>query len=321
MKKYYHFLIASALFLMLPLPSLAASLNIAPSKTSIGKNQQVSFTIKLNTDGALINAVEGTLSFSHSNMMITSVQRGGSMVNFWVEDPSAKISQANANGSLRFSGIVPGGFSGSGQLMTIVFQAIAPGKPQVSISQAQMLLNDGEGTAIALNSPGAGITITNVVIQENPEITKTPSATEKTTDEVTTALNDNDLPEEFTPFVTRDENVFDNQYFLIFNTQDKGSGISHYKVQEGSGEFKRAESPYVLENQSLTAPITVIAVDNTGNERSETIMTTRASLTTKIILFGTIGILLVVVSLLLVVVVKQKKQKQNKNVKKTKTNS
>lgn len=319
MKKYYHFLIASALFLMLPLPSLAASLSIAPSKTSIGKNQQVSFTIKLNTDGALINAVEGTLSFSHSNMMITSVQRGGSMVNFWVEDPSAKISQANTNGSLRFSGIVPGGFSGSGQLMTIVFQAIAPGKPQVSISQAQMLLNDGEGTAIALNSPGAGITITNATIQENPETTNTLTPDKLPANGVSTTADDSDLPEAFSPFVTRDKNVFDNQYFLIFNTQDKGSGISHYKVQEGSGELKRAESPYVLENQSLTEPITVIAVDNTGNERSETIMPTHTPLTTKIILFGTIAVLLAVVFLLLIV--KGKKQKKNKNVKKTKTNS
>lgn len=64
-----------------------------------------------------------------------------------------------------------------------------------------------------------------------------------------------------------DPAIFDGKYFLVFATQDKGSGISHYEVCEG-GKRKCAiaESPYLLQNQKLNQKIFVKAVDKNGNE-------------------------------------------------------
>ena len=86
--------------------------------------------------------------------------------------------------------------------------------------------------------------------------------------------------------------IFEGKYFLVFATQDKGSGISHYEAVEFRSrnlEFKKllnkalqfitnskfqildsyktAESPYVLRDQKLRSYIYVKAVDKNGNER------------------------------------------------------
>ena len=56
-------------------------------------------------------------------------------------------------------------------------------------------------------------------------------------------------------------------YFLVFSGIDKQTGIDYYEVKEGQGNWKRAEFPYVLEDQTLQGIIEVRAVDKAGNER------------------------------------------------------
>ena len=70
---------------------------------------------------------------------------------------------------------------------------------------------------------------------------------------------------------------------LIFTTQDKGSGIEYYAVQERSREvidekaWQRTVSPYVLADQNLKKYIYVKAVDKKGNERIALIRPTSTS--------------------------------------------
>jgi hypothetical protein len=45
------------------------------------------------------------------------------------------------------------------------------------------------------------------------------------------------------------------------------SGIDHFEVKEGKKDFKKAESPYLLEDQELKSKILVKAVDKAGNEK------------------------------------------------------
>jgi hypothetical protein len=63
---------------------------------------------------------------------------------------------------------------------------------------------------------------------------------------------------------------------LVFSTQDKGSGIDYYEVKEESqfllfrllpSKWHRAESPYLLRDQSLSSRIYVKAVDRAGNKQ------------------------------------------------------
>ena len=78
---------------------------------------------------------------------------------------------------------------------------------------------------------------------------------------------DYDSPENFTPEIGRDSLIFSGKYFLVFATQDKNSGVNYYEVKEGGRTFRRAASPYLLENQLLTEWIFVRAVDYAGNTR------------------------------------------------------
>ena len=81
------------------------------------------------------------------------------------------------------------------------------------------------------------------------------------------AMIDVTPPEEFTLEISQEPTIFEGKYFLSFATTDKTSGIDYYEIREGKVDWKIAESPYLLENQSLKSIIRVRAVDKAGNER------------------------------------------------------
>jgi len=81
------------------------------------------------------------------------------------------------------------------------------------------------------------------------------------------AMIDSTPPEDFKPEIGKDPAIFEGKYFLSFTTADKTSGIDFFEVKEGKRNFKRAESPYLLEDQELKSIIKVKAVDKAGNER------------------------------------------------------
>ena len=65
--------------------------------------------------------------------------------------------------------------------------------------------------------------------------------------------------------VSSDEYLYDGQYFLIFSTTDKGSGVDYYTVQEGAYITDNAKSPYVLQDQTKQDAIIITAYDKAGN--------------------------------------------------------
>ncbi len=82
------------------------------------------------------------------------------------------------------------------------------------------------------------------------------------------AMIDATPPGEFEPQIAEIE----GKKYLVFVTDDKTSGIEHYEVKEGKRDFKRAMSPYLLEDQSLRSRISVKAADKAGNERTAEIV-------------------------------------------------
>jgi len=94
------------------------------------------------------------------------------------------------------------------------------------------------------------------------------------------AMIDTVPPQDFTPEIGQDQAIFEGKYFLSFSTYDGLSGIDHYEVLEISdrqqatgdreqvtGEWKIAQSPYLLEDQTLNSVIKIKAIDKAGNER------------------------------------------------------
>ncbi|OGZ17544.1 MAG: hypothetical protein A2Z78_02020 [Candidatus Nealsonbacteria bacterium RBG_13_36_15] len=115
------------------------------------------------------------------------------------------------------------------------------------------------------------------------------------------AMVDATPPEKFTIEIGQDPSVFEGKYFLGFSTTDKISGIDYYEVKEGKEDFKKAEIPYLLKDQSLKSRILVRAVDKAGNEQISEIIPPKEvpsyfSLFSSLvsILFGLIIIILVI---------------------------
>jgi len=89
----------------------------------------------------------------------------------------------------------------------------------------------------------------------------------------TRTMIDKTSPEEFELQIVDLEGV----QYLIFDTMDATSGMSHYEVLEFNlggnfsgrkeSQWKVVLSPYLLEDQSLRSTIRVKAVDKAGNER------------------------------------------------------
>lgn len=191
-----------------------------------------------------INALEGELVFAGDYASLEAISDGNSIINFWIQRP-----QVTTDNHLEFAGIIPGGFKGGkGSLFTLVFKSkrrFITGEKTADFIVAQKVrgfVNDGQPAAAKLVFLASDLVV--------------PSETK-----------DDIPPENFTPVIGRDPLMFAGKYFLVFAAQDKDSGVNYYEVKEGSRSFERAESPYLLENQSLTKNIFVRAVDYAGNIR------------------------------------------------------
>jgi len=189
--------------------------------------------IEVDTGTEDINALEGTLVLP-DNMRIHEIQTGNSAITVWISPPKL------VGNEITFAGITPGGFTGTQPVFLINGDFALQDLDGIRFTSVSALKNDGTGTSVSVN-----MSLSLVPFRA-----------------------DSELPEEFTPTIASDPNVFDGKYFLVFATQDKGTGIDRYEVREGRwGFFREVESPYLLKYQRLDRDVYVKAIDNAGNER------------------------------------------------------
>ncbi len=250
-------------FVFLPATTFAAVLYLEPSAGEYHQGDAFMVDIRVDTTEECINAVEAYLSFSPQALEAVDFSQGSSMLAVWLTSP--KINQEE--GTISFSGGIPGGYCGvlpgdpgkSNLLGRVAFRAKKTNQARVAAvkfsDDSQVLLHDGAGTLADLVLRGAEFTILSGVSKE--PISEWQAELEK----------DDIFPESFKVEINRDPSIFDGQYFITFNTTDKQTGIDYYEVKEGRGEWRRAVSPYLLEDQSLKGIIKVKAVDKAGNER------------------------------------------------------
>ncbi|OGD32064.1 hypothetical protein A3C91_04015 [Candidatus Azambacteria bacterium RIFCSPHIGHO2_02_FULL_52_12] len=231
--------------------------------------------IRLDNQGACMNAAEVNLRFPKDVVRAIDISRGESIFTLWVGEPVVRESDA----TISFSGGIPGGYCGrvagdpgvSNILAKIVF--MVPNLKEDHASESGMirflpgtkaLLNDGLGTEASLTT-------------QDREITVVASTTTPMNEWARELEKDAIPPEFFSLEVRQDASLFGNNYFIVFSTTDKQSGLDHYEVleermprsQEGGGKatWKRIESPFMLADQHLKSLVRVKAVDKAGNER------------------------------------------------------
>ena len=253
MKKNNILKICLSLFLLLlfQVDVTAVDLRLVSNTSDHNVGDEVELSMFVDTEQATINAIEGEIVLPVQYIALDSIRDNASIISLWMVKPT--IVDANR---IKFSGIVAGGFSGTeGNILTLRIRALEVGEADFDMSNIKILLNDGQGSRADVS-----IKASKVLIMPQTQTDQTRKLIEP---------QDDEPPESFKPLVLQNEGVYDGLNVLVFNTQDKLSGIDRYEIQEGDQEFEVVESPYLIKNQTLDKDIKVKAIDKAGNERTE----------------------------------------------------
>ncbi|MDQ3076928.1 MAG: cohesin domain-containing protein [bacterium] len=185
-KKYFKFIFAIFAFLLTSTPAYAATLFLSPPTASNNVNQTVTVRVVVSSKDQAANAVSGKIIYPSDKLQLLSISKVGSIINFWAEEPSF------SNGTAQFSGVIMSpGYTGSfGQVVTLTFKSLSAGDAAITLSNASVLANDGQGTEILTGTQGSIISIREApprpiveptVPQKPTVVPKAPSAIEATT--------------------------------------------------------------------------------------------------------------------------------------------
>lgn len=236
--------------LCLPGVSSAATISAASSGALSAGNTSV-IDVFLNTDGQLINTVEGSVTVqAKTPVQIKELSVANSALTIWPRKPSLESGK-----TITFVGGVPGGIkSNQVRLFRIIAKLDQPGDITLDTNSVSAYLNDGKATVLKVTGKSV--------------LAVGPSTGTSVNEWDAIISNDNVPPEPFTITLVQDSNLFNNKKFLSFETTDGQSGIDYYEVREGNYPAVRTGTSYVIIDQSNPPEITVVAYDKAGNSQT-----------------------------------------------------
>lgn len=247
--------IALLLITFVPLSSQAASVYLESSRTNVSVGDTVVITVKTNSDGAILNTIDGEIAFKSTkggSLNVTEFSLANSSFGLWPRTPSLSPDK----NTISFIGGVPGGYSIEGAtLFKIVVEARKEGTVTISPRNLSIFANDGKGTKVP-------VTTKNVVINISAKKSNVPVSN----DWLEVVSGDTTPPEKFIVVLGQDPSMFDGRKFAYFSSIDNQSGIDHYEVSENGTSAVRSGSTYVLQDQSDKVKLTVTALDKAGNK-------------------------------------------------------
>lgn len=298
-----------ALFLVSVQVANGATLYMDPNTVSLNRGDAAKVSIRLDTDeaaGECINAVDGVISYSESIVPV-DITVGESIFPIWVQNPTIDKEAR----TISFAGGIPNGYCGRVQgdpnltnvLVEIFFRApgmqVGGGSERTSATvqfaeATTAYLNDGLGTPATLQTIGANFTLSDNVGSSILD----PWSADVQLDDVP--------PEEFSAEVVRFD---DGNWWLVFNTTDKQTGISHYEVIEetyqqsklfdfgaANAPWVETRSPYLLKDQTRNSVVRVRAIDKVGNEYIVTLpideSARKFAITTELMVLTGVGVVL-----------------------------
>lgn len=241
--------------IVVPLSTQAAYIFIDSPSQVISAEDNVIVEVRLNTEGKVINTVEGLIGIHAPNgpVYVRNIGLGNSDIQLWASKPSVTTQKNGA--SISFTGGTPGGFNKPDVLLfSIVLTATEVGAVLIAPASVVAYAHDGQGSPVAVRN-----------LDLTLEVTPEKTVPEDQWQEVVKA--DSEPPAPFVINMGQDPALFDGKKFISFYTTDAGSGIDHYEVKEGEFDTVRSSAPYVLRNQVNPQPITVYAFDKAGNVR------------------------------------------------------
>jgi hypothetical protein len=126
------------------------SVSLSPTTVLHGLDTTATVTVVVQSRTP-VNAFGGLITFDPTLLRVERIDYNQSIADLWAETPWYE----NGDGTIEFAGgsTIPGGFSGTGTLLTITFRTLAVGEGSVKIARAQILAHDGLGTEVPLQEP------------------------------------------------------------------------------------------------------------------------------------------------------------------------
>lgn len=247
MKKLIIFIGFFLALAVVPTVSFAAILSLSPETGVYSAGTNFSVAVLLDTQGVSVNASEGTLSFSPSDLKVINVTNTGSIFNLWAVEPTF----SNGAGTIDFGGGSPKGFKGSGgKVITITFQALRDTTARVQFTSGAALAADGQGTNVISVMREGVYTIRPRTEAPNPEYvapSNTPAALAVTSSShpdftvwynETTAILAWKLPADITELRTLLDEKTGSIPTIVYKTpfaektiEDLPEGVSYFHIQ------------------------------------------------------------------------------------------
>jgi len=124
----------------------AAEFFFKPHTAVVGVGEQFVSEVWVHSEGDRINALETKIHFPKDTLRVVSVEEGGSLISLWAKHPSF----SNETGEITFAGGIPGGFTGEGYFLRIVFRGDHATDANIGFAEkeTQALLHDDLGTLV-----------------------------------------------------------------------------------------------------------------------------------------------------------------------------
>lgn len=163
---------AISLQLLFVLPAFAATLNLSPPTGVYTAGQSFTVRVRVNTQGASVNASDAQIRFNTTELSVVSVSRVGSVFNLWTQEPTF----SNSTGIISYGGGSPSEYVGNaGQVMSITFRPKHAGTTNVVFFSGSVLAADGKGTNVINGMNGGSYTIGAAVETPAPEYIAPPN--------------------------------------------------------------------------------------------------------------------------------------------------
>ncbi len=247
-------IITASFLILLPSQVLALSLYLEQSSREVRVGDTVLVNVFLDTEGVDINVLEGKINVL-GDILIKDVHTGGSVFSVWQTPPIIFEKE------ISFVGGTTGSIKGKGnKVFTFAIKPLGTGDIQVEAPSFQGYLSDGKGTVIIINGKPFKVKLISV-----------GESTGQPVDESSLRNKDTAPPNPFTIEVGRENGLVDGKLFLSFISSDDESGIDYYEVKEGDVKAVVSQGVYVLQDQNYSGKVIVIAYDNAGNARTQSI--------------------------------------------------
>lgn len=217
---------------------------------------QTTVAIWADLEGESMNSADISLAFPSDIVAFRGHVPDSGVLSLWVITP-----QEEGRGVIRFSGVIPGGVERRydpehptdrrvllGQLL---FEVRRAGTGNYTVSNAQLLRNDGLGTPIISETQEASI-----VAIDNKGVSRVPDGTS---------------PRPFTITILPASSATKTPQLVLFSAQDEDSGIERYEIRIGRKAWERATSPYPLPHRLFGYTLSIRAFDFSGNYQEQSV--------------------------------------------------